>query len=37
VLRDYGGPGWTVEEVELVRSVLGRSPEHRTLAVFRLG
>lgn len=37
VLRDYEGPGWTVEEVDLVQSVLGRTALHTTLHRFRLG
>jgi 2'-5' RNA ligase len=36
-LRDYEGPGWTVHEVELVRSVLGRAAQHTTLLSFALG
>jgi 2'-5' RNA ligase len=37
VLWDYEGPAWTVHEVELVHSVLGRTAQHRTLERFRLG
>jgi hypothetical protein len=36
-LWDYEGPPWTVTEVELVRSVLGRRAEHTTLQAFLLG
>jgi 2'-5' RNA ligase len=37
VLLDYEGPAWTVSEVELVRSVLGRQAEHTVLRGFALG
>jgi 2'-5' RNA ligase len=30
-LWEYEGPGWTVAEVELVHSVLGRDGQHRVL------
>ena len=36
-LWDYEGVGWTVTEVELVRSVLGRGATHETLTTWRLG
>jgi 2'-5' RNA ligase len=36
-LWDYEGLGWTVTEVELVRSVLGRGAPHEVLRTFRLG
>lgn len=36
-LLDYEGPPWTVSEVELVRSVLGRRAEHTVLTTFALG
>ena len=36
-LLDYQGPPWTVSEVELVRSVLGRRAEHTVLTAFALG
>ena len=35
-LWDYEGPPWTVTDVELVRSVLGRQVEHTVLQAFRL-
>jgi 2'-5' RNA ligase len=36
-LWDYEGPGWTVTEVELVHSVLGRSATHEVLMRWPLG
>jgi 2'-5' RNA ligase len=36
-LWDYEGPGWTVTELELVHSVLGRRAEHRVLETVALG
>lgn len=36
-LWDYEGPPWTVEEVQLVHSVLGRQATHTVLRSFRLG
>jgi 2'-5' RNA ligase len=36
-LRDYEGPGWSVDEIELVQSVLGGTARHTTLRRFRLG
>jgi 2'-5' RNA ligase len=36
-LQDYEGPGWTVTEVELVRSVLGRGATHEVQRRWRLG
>ena len=37
VLWEYEGPGWDVTEVELVKSVLGRTAQHETLERFALG
>lgn len=36
-LWEYEGPGWTVAELELVHSVLGRGAEHRVLERVHLG
>ena len=36
-LRDYEGPGWTVTELELVQSVLGKQAQHRALETVALG
>lgn len=36
-LASYAGPLWPVEEVVLVRSVLGAAPRHERLAGFALG
>jgi 2'-5' RNA ligase len=36
-LWDYEGLGWTVAEVELVRSVLGRGATHEVLHRWHLG
>ena len=36
VLKDYGGPAWQVQEVELVHSVLGRTATHTVLERFAL-
>jgi 2'-5' RNA ligase len=36
-LWDYEGPAWTVTEVELVHSLLGRRAEHRVLGAVALG
>jgi 2'-5' RNA ligase len=36
-LWDYEGPAWTVTQVELVHSVLGRAATHEVLRAFRLG
>lgn len=35
-LVGYAGPAWTVEAVDLVHSVLGRSAEHRVLRQLRM-
>ena len=36
-LSGYGGPTWTAQEVELVRSDLGRTVVHTVLERYRLG
>ena len=36
VLRNYSGPQWQVDEVELVQSVLGRTATHTVLERFPL-
>jgi 2'-5' RNA ligase len=36
-LREYEGPGWTVEAVHLVRSQLGPKPVHDRIATVPLG
>jgi len=35
-LDEYAGPGWTVADVELVRSTLGPTPRYDTLATYPL-
>lgn len=36
-LEEYEGPGWTVAELELVRSFLGHPARHEVLEAVRLG
>ena len=36
-LMDYEGPAWTVTELELVQSVLGKQAQHRALETVALG
>ena len=36
VLRDYSGPSWRVSQIELVRSVLGRTAVHTVVETFPL-
>jgi len=33
----YRGPGWTVEEIYLIRSTLHRRPRYETLETWKLG
>ena len=36
-LDRYQGPGWTVEEIYLIRSTLGGRPRYETLETWKLG
>jgi 2'-5' RNA ligase len=36
-LDRYQGPGWTVEEIYLIRSTLNRRPRYETLETWKLG